>query len=67
MKTEVISVRVLPWVRFRTEKLAHLLGKSASEVIQEALAVHLSMAKIDKLTMQKWLTEYHKEHPNEVD
>jgi len=66
-KSRVISVRIVPWVFFRTKKLQRLLGKTTSDIVQEALAVHFNGLKLDEDVARKWIEEFHKENPDEVD
>lgn len=66
-KSKVISVRIVPWVFFRTKKLEGILGKTTSDIVQEALAVHFNGLKMSEDIVRKWIDEFHKENPDEVD
>jgi len=67
IRKEVLGVRVHPWLRFRTKKLAEYTNKSLSYLVSEALQIHINSMNIPEKTMNQWLEEYRKENPDNVD
>jgi predicted transcriptional regulator len=69
--SNVMSVRVRPWMHFKISKLAEKRKVNVSDVILEALQEYwascLERKILNKKQVDGWLDEYKKESPHAVD
>ena len=57
-KTNVLHVRVSPWVAFELRKMSEHTGNPIGFVLAEAVHKYVNSYPISKTRMAKWLREY---------